>query len=94
MNRKTEQAMREVGEYIRTWRLLQGLKASQVADRARISLSTYSKIEQGDKSVGLSAFLEVIRSLGLLENFTRSLDPYETDMGRARADELLPKRVR
>jgi transcriptional regulator with XRE-family HTH domain len=93
-NKKTEQAMQEVGGFIRTWRLLQGLKASQVAERARISLGTYSKIEQGQPSVGLHAFLEVLRSLGLLEGFTRSLDPYETDLGRARADEHLPKRVR
>jgi transcriptional regulator with XRE-family HTH domain len=71
-----------------------GLKASQVADRARISQGTYSKIEQGQTSVGLHAFLEVLRSLGLLDSFTHSLDPYETDLGRARADEHLPKRVR
>jgi transcriptional regulator with XRE-family HTH domain len=70
------------------------LKASQVADRARISLGTYAKIEQGQTSVGLHAFLEVLRSLGLLDSFTRSPDPYETDLGRARADEHLPNRVR
>jgi transcriptional regulator with XRE-family HTH domain len=93
-NKKTEQAMTEVGESIRTWRLMHGLKASQVAERARISPGTYSKIEQGKSSVGLHAFLEVLRSLGLLDSFTKSLDPYETDLGRARADEHLPKRVR
>jgi transcriptional regulator with XRE-family HTH domain len=94
INKKTEQAMAEVGGYIRTWRLMHDLKASQVADRARISLGTYSKIERGETSVGLHAFLEVLRSLGLLDSFTHSLDPYETDLGRARADEHLPKRVR
>jgi transcriptional regulator with XRE-family HTH domain len=93
-NRKTEEALKEVGDYIRTWRLMHGLKASQVADRARISLGTYSKIENGQSSVGLLAFIEVLRSLGLLNNFVQALDPYETDLGRARADQHLPKRIR
>jgi transcriptional regulator with XRE-family HTH domain len=93
-NKKTEEAMVEIGEYLRTWRLMHGLKASQVAERARISLGTYSKIEHGKTSVGMLAFLETLRSLGLLDRFVDSLDPYETDLGRARADEHLPKRVR
>ena len=32
--------------------------------------------------------------LGLLESLTRALDPYESDVGRLRAHEQLPKRVR
>jgi transcriptional regulator with XRE-family HTH domain len=83
-----------LGEDIRTWRKLLGLRAEQVAQRANISLATYSKIENGHQGVSLSKFLAVLRALGLLQKVETALDPYESDLGRARADQLLPKRVR
>jgi transcriptional regulator with XRE-family HTH domain len=84
----------ELGEYVRTWRRLLGLKAWQVAERADVSLATYSKIENGHQGVSLAKFLAVLRALGLLEKVTDAVDPYESDLGRARADLHLPKRVR
>jgi hypothetical protein len=42
----------------------------------------------------MQAFLSVARALGVLDAVVTALDPYETDLGRARADEALPKRVR
>ncbi|MDR3305618.1 MAG: helix-turn-helix domain-containing protein [Clostridiales Family XIII bacterium] len=89
-----EETFAEVGESIRTWRKLYALKTVQVAERAGISLGTLRKIECGDPSVGLGAFLEVLRSLGLLNVFAESLDPMNSDLGRARITENLPKRVR
>jgi transcriptional regulator with XRE-family HTH domain len=91
---KVRSAAKAAGESIRSWRILYELKAEQVAQRAGISLGTFSKIENGDPSVGLDAFLEVVRSLGLLDRFEQSLDPLETDLGRARMTDTMPKRVR
>ena len=84
----------QLGENIRTWRKLLGLRAEQVAERANISLATYSKIENGHQGVSLSKFLAVLRALGLLQKVETATDPYESDLGRIRADQLLPKRVR
>jgi len=87
-------AFSEIGEYLKTWRRLYKLKASQVAERAGISPGTLYKIENGDHSISTSAFLEVARSLGLLDALTESLDPLSSDFGRARVTENLPKRIR
>lgn len=38
--------------------------------------------------------LRVARALGVLELLTKALDPYATDVGRLRAEEKLPTRVR
>ena len=38
--------------------------------------------------------LRVARALGVLDLLTKALDPYATDVGRLRADEELPTRVR
>ena len=88
------EAFAEAGANLKTWRKIYELKAVQVAERAGISLGTLHKIEKGDPSVSVAAFLEVARSLGLLDSFTESLDPLNTDLGRARVTENLPQRIR
>lgn len=84
----------EMGGYISTWRKLQGLTMSQVAERAGVTRDTVSRVERGEVTVGLDTFLGVVRALGRLDSVVDSLDPFETDFGRARADLILPKRVR
>lgn len=91
---RTRRAAREIGEHATAWRKLQGLTAEQVAERAGVSRSTLRRLEHGEATVTLETFLNVIRALGQLERVVEALDPYETDLGRARADQLLPKRVR
>lgn len=83
-----------IGDQLTTWRKLRGLTAQQVAERAGISRVTLRKIEQGKLNVSLEAFLNVTRALGVLESVVKATDPYETDLGRIRSDETLPKRVR
>jgi transcriptional regulator with XRE-family HTH domain len=83
-----------IGEQFVAWRKLQGLTAVQVSERAGISRNTLRRIEIGDAGVGLDVFLSVARALGVLDAVVTATDPYETDLGRARADEALPKRVR
>jgi len=84
----------EVGENLASWRKLLGLTAEQVADRAGISRGTLRRLEHGDPGVSLGALLSVTRALGQLPQIPHALDPYETDLGRARSDLRLPQRVR
>lgn len=83
-----------IGEQLLAWRKLQGLTAVQTAERAGISRNTLRRVETGDSGVSFGAFLGVARALGVLDALILATDPYETDLGRARADETLPKRVR
>jgi transcriptional regulator with XRE-family HTH domain len=85
---------RVLGEHVRTWRKLQKLTAEQVAERAGISRGTLRRLEDGEPTVSLDVVLRVARALGRLDALVEAMDPYETDLGRARADWLLPKRVR
>lgn len=91
---KTQRTARTIGEQLLTWRKLLGLTAQQVADRAGISRNTLRKLEHGELGVGFEAFLDVARVLGLGEQLNGAFDPYESDFGRARADQELPRRVR
>jgi len=94
ISRSVNDTFTEIGKSLKTWRLVYALKATQVADRAGISLGTLHKIENGDPSVSAAAFLEVARSLGLLDTLAESLDPLNSDLGRARVTENMPKRIR
>ncbi|MCS5715661.1 helix-turn-helix domain-containing protein [Herbiconiux sp. CPCC 205716] len=91
---RVSQSAAEIGENLAAWRKLQSITSAQLAERAGISRSTLSKIEHGDAGVGLGAVLAVSRALGVLDALVESTDPYRTDLGRARADEALPLRVR
>jgi transcriptional regulator with XRE-family HTH domain len=91
--RPIQRAEISIGEDLRTWRLLQRLTVQQVADRAGISGRTVRRLEDGE-GASLESVLRVARALGLLEQLAAALDPYESDVGRLRADESLPLRVR
>jgi len=87
-------ALREVADGVAGWRKLRGLTQAQLADRAGVSRATLIRLERGDGGVSVENLLRVLRALGVLEGLPRALDPYETDLGRLRADEQLPRRVR
>ena len=91
---RTRQAAVALGDHLRTWRKLQGLTAQQLAERAGVNRSTIGRLERGESTVGLDVLLNVARALGQLDSLVTALDPYETALGRARAQQALPQRVR
>lgn len=87
-------AVRGLSEDIVVWRKLRGLTQAQLADRAGIARATLARFEQGNGGIGLESLLRILRALGILDNLSNALDPYESDVGRLRSSERLPQRVR
>ena len=87
-------AARSIGESIATWRKLYSITSQEVADRAPVSRATLSCLENGDPSVSFETFLRVCQGVGMLDKIPEAVDPYETDLGRIRAHQSLPQRVR
>jgi transcriptional regulator with XRE-family HTH domain len=87
-------AARQIGTDIAVWRKLRGLTSAQVADRAGISRETISRLEGGAGTVSLENVLRVARALGIMDGVVGTFDPYASDVGRLRADQSLPQRVR
>lgn len=87
-------AVRQMTTDLASWRKLRGLTQAQIAERAGVSRDTILRMEAGDGGVSLENILRVSRALGIMDGLTRATDPYETDLGRVRADEQLPVRVR
>lgn len=91
--RPVSRAQRDIGAHLRRWRKLQHLSAAQVADRAGLSRPVISRLENGEGST-VETLLRVARALGVLEQLVDAVDPMNSDVGRLRADDQLPQRVR
>ena len=92
--RAVRQAGRHIAEDLKAWRKLRRLTQAQLADRSGVSLATVSRLESGDGNITLESLLRILRALGIIDNLTRALDPYESEVGRLRSEEELPQRIR
>ena len=90
----TEDALRLTGERVAVWRRLLGLTQSQVAQRAGVSRGAVVRVEAGHPGASIDTFFRILGALHITDQVTDALDPLRTAVGMARADEILPKRVR
>lgn len=63
--------LEQVGENIKLARKRRKLTAIQVAERADIARSTLYLVEKGDSSVAMGAYFNVLRVLGLQNDFLK-----------------------
>jgi len=74
--------MQELGENIKLARLRRKLSAEQVAERAGISRPTLSSIENGQSSVSIGNYMNVLMVLGL-----------EKDLSLVAKDDVLGRKI-
>lgn len=85
---KFNQLLEHMGENIKLARKRRKLTTVQVSERAGIARSTLYLIEKGDPSVSLGAYFNVLRVLGLQNDFLKLAD--DDEFGRKLQDlELL-----
>lgn len=66
---RIQRILDELGENIKLARLRRKLSAAQVAERAGLGRSTLVKIEKGHPGVGIGQYLNVLKVLGLEDDF-------------------------
>ena len=91
---RIDRQITELGGHIHGWRMVLGLTAQQVAERADITRDTLRKIESGNPNVSFNSVAQVLRALGLLDRVVDAVDPLNSDIGRLRADRLTRRRAR
>jgi transcriptional regulator with XRE-family HTH domain len=79
----------ELGENIRRWRRVNGMSASQLAERAAVTRATLRSIESGAGTARLDSFVAVLTALGIVDTVIQATDPYRSDAARARIDDIL-----
>jgi len=68
---KHQKILEKVGENIKLARKRRGLTTIKVSERAGIDRSTLVRIEKGDGRVSLGAYFNVLRVLGLQDDFLK-----------------------
>lgn len=89
-----QRAAGSLGEHFKTRRKLLSLTEQQVAERAGVDRKTVSRMEADIATTSVGVLLRVARALGVLDVLVDALDPHDTEVGRLRASEQLPQRVR
>lgn len=74
---KFSQLLEQMGENIKLARKRRKLTAVQVAERAGVARSTLYLVEKGDSSVSMGAYFNVLRVLGLQNDFLKLAADYE-----------------
>ena len=86
-------AMRQISANLDLARRQQRIPVALLAERAGLSMPTVTKmLRTGNGS--FENFLRIARLLGLLDGVQQATDPLNTDIGKLRADEDTPKRIR
>lgn len=81
-----------LGQRLKDARLRRRFSMETVCARADISRPTLYKVENGDPSVAIGSYLQVLRVLGMVDDL--SLIAKEDVLGRRLQDESLPHRKR
>ncbi len=81
---RIQRILEELGEQIRLARLRRKLSAAQIAERAGMGRTTLVKIEQGHPGVGIGQYLNVLKVLGLENDFL--LVAKDDELGRKLQD--------
>lgn len=63
---RIDREMQQLGTSVRGWRMVLGLTAEQVSERAGISRDTLRKVENGNPTLSVGATLQVLRAIGTL----------------------------
>ena len=87
-------ALKTLGENIRNARKRRRITMNLLAERAKISRVTLSKIEKGDPSVAIKYYASVLQMLGLLKNLEEVAAAKNDGIGVILEEENLPQRVR
>jgi hypothetical protein len=87
-------ALAKLGEDIGAARRRRRIAMAIMAQRAFITRKTLARVERGDAGVSIGIYATVLFVLGMVDRLEDLVDSGSDPLGRALADEALPKRIR
>ncbi|MCY3630892.1 MAG: hypothetical protein OXI05_07895 [Bacteroidota bacterium] len=87
-------ALAKLGADITVARKKRRISTASMAERAFLSRSTLARIEKGDPTVSMGAYLSVLAILGLAQHFGQVADRTNDKLGLDLDEDRLPKRIR
>ena len=91
LSKNSQAALRQLGQQLRERRKMLGISATLSAEAAGVSRVTLYRIEKGEGSVAMSAYVCVIHSLGLLFKLVDKI--YQKSKNKM-PNEKIPEKIR
>lgn len=91
--RAARHALVKLGRDIAVARKKRRISTVSMAERAFVSRSTYAKIENGDPTVSIGAYVTVLAILGLVESVGQLADRSNDTLGLDIDEDRLPRRI-
>ncbi len=91
--RAARRALTKLGEDIAVARKKRRISTVSMAERAFVSRSTYTKIEKGDPTVSVGAYVSVLAILGLVGGVGMLADRSNDGLGLDIEEDRLPQRI-
>jgi transcriptional regulator with XRE-family HTH domain len=89
-----KRALNKLGGDIRDARRRRRIPMALLAERARVSRTTLTKVEKGDPGTSMGVYATVLFVLGMTERLADVADPRHDSVGLALEEERLPQRIR
>ena len=89
-----KRALHKLGNDVRDARRRRRIPTALLAERARLSRTTLTKVEKGDPGTSLGAYATVLFVLGMTDRLADLADARHDGVGLALEEERLPQRVR
>jgi transcriptional regulator with XRE-family HTH domain len=83
-----------LGQNLRYARKRRRIPMNLAAQRASISRTTLSKIENGEEGVSIGAYAKILFVYGMIKRLEELIDPKFDKLGLELEEENLPKRIR
>lgn len=87
-------SMRKLGVDLAVARKRRRISTASMAERASISRPTLAKIEKGDATVSMGAYMSVLTILGFDGRLGALASPETDEIGSVLDEERLPQRIR
>ena len=91
--RAARHALVKLGRDIAVARRKRRISTVSMAERAFVSRSTYAKIEKGDPTVSIGAYVTVLAILGLVDSVGQLADRSNDTLGLDIDEDRLPRRI-
>jgi transcriptional regulator with XRE-family HTH domain len=86
-------SLKHLGEYIRVARKRRRFSMTDVATRLNLSYQTVVRLEKGDPSVSIAAYMSALWLFGLQSRVTDAVHPDSDETGKALETSRLPERI-
>ena len=91
---RARRALTKLGLDIQVARKKRRISTASMADRAFVSRTTVAKIEKGDPTVSMGAYLSVLAILGMADGLGDVVDRTKDTVGLNLDEGRLPERIR